>query len=484
MDKKLIERAKEAVNYEGRTPLGLLTPEDIALIVVPPEQDQEVIQAVLGALKEKGITAEAVFEHDLVGIPYNELLHHNGAEGWKELLYLWECMGDYLISRSIVDSSTGKYISAKNVARDNLPEFLRQNKKFTAVYLGTSGGSHLKRLMKDQGYKFKGNWDHLNKERFLSKMTLYPSDIIFMLDGMLFEDAAKVEEIRCTDPAGTYFTTPVSEEEAKIWDYSQKALVGAASGQSISHVKGLPLMGYRLLCVHGKVEPKPFKIPKSNGVIAGTCGHYGYYPHMKVFIRDGWIERIEGGGKMGVLLREIMARMRDVHYPGLPGPGWGYLNDIAIGTSPKGFRNSDMFDTISNLPNMFDRLRSGVIHWGFGAEHYSEEFLEFVKKNNLPYKHCFHVHTYFTTYEMRFRGSKEWHKVIDNGHLTALDDPRVRALASKYGNPDDLLREEWYPPIPGISYPGDYMRDFGNDPSAWVWKELNGLLPKTIGVPQ
>jgi hypothetical protein len=32
--------------------------------------------------------------------------------------------------------------------------------------------------------------------------------------------------------------------------------------------------------------------------------------------------------------------------------------------------------------------------------------------------------------------------IIDRGYLTMLDDPDVRELASKYGNPDDFLSYE------------------------------------------
>jgi hypothetical protein len=41
--------------------------------------------------------------------------------------------------------------------------------------------------------------------------------------------------------------------------------------------------------------------------------------------------------------------------------------------------------------------------------------------------------------------------VIQEGHLVALDDPHVRAVAERYGNPDELLREDWVPdPTTGI----------------------------------
>jgi hypothetical protein len=61
--------------------------------------------------------------------------------------------------------------------------------------------------------------------------------------------------------------------------------------------------------------------------------------------------------------------------------------------------------------------------------------------------------------------------VVNKGHLTALDDPEVRRVAAKYGDPDELLREDWIPAIPGINVPGDYKKDFGADPAAWITKE-------------
>jgi hypothetical protein len=57
--------------------------------------------------------------------------------------------------------------------------------------------------------------------------------------------------------------------------------------------------------------------------------------------------------------------------------------------------------------------------------------------------------------------------VIKDGHLTALDDPEVIALASQYGDPAELLAEAWTPPVPGISIPGDYWKDYAPDPAAW-----------------
>ena len=70
----------------------------------------------------------------------------------------------------------------------------------------------------------------------------------------------------------------------------------------------------------------------------------------------------------------------------------------------------------------------------------------------------------FPTFNITTKSGKEY-TIIRNGRLTALDDPDVRKLAEKYGDPDDLLREDWIPQVPGITASGsydDYARNPGN----------------------
>jgi hypothetical protein len=90
-------------------------------------------------------------------------------------------------------------------------------------------------------------------------------------------------------------------------------------------------------------------------------------------------------------------------------------------------------------------------------------------KRSLPFYH-FHAHLYFATYTCKLKDGREV-KLIDKGHLTALDDPEVRQVAAKYGNPDELLREDWIPALPGINAPGDYWKDYAADPETYMKKE-------------
>ena len=65
--------------------------------------------------------------------------------------------------------------------------------------------------------------------------------------------------------------------------------------------------------------------------------------------------------------------------------------------------------------------------------------------------------------------------LVDKGHLTVLNDPEVRALASRYGEADTILSEDWIPEVPGINAPGRY-EDYAQDP----WKYANAQMEKIL----
>jgi len=132
--------------------------------------------------------------------------------------------------------------------------------------------------------------------------------------------------------------------------------------------------------------------------------------------------------------------------------------------------------------NSSERNNAGVIHWGFGLRlHHgpdqpleSKEWTDFAKQNGLPDDHWWHIHNLLVTYRVRVRGTKNtWLTLIDKGELTALNSPEIRALASRYGDPKELLAEDWVAHIPGITAPGRYA-DYAKDP----WKTLTEVMKK------
>jgi hypothetical protein len=113
---------------------------------------------------------------------------------------------------------------------------------------------------------------------------------------------------------------------------------------------------------------------------------------------------------------------------------------------------------------------SREVAWGFGVETTIPEAVEFEKKHNVPMYHDWHFENYFPTYQMTLSSGKPM-KLIDKGYLTVLDDPEIRAIASKYGDPGEILKPEGAAPLPGVNAPGDYWKEYAPNPQAYWLNE-------------
>jgi len=134
-------------------------------------------------------------------------------------------------------------------------------------------------------------------------------------------------------------------------------------------------------------------------------------------------------------------------------------------------RTSDMFNSRWGFPNISERNRAGVFHLGIGSRRHLKEHLEVAKRDKIPLGHI-HVHNYFITYEIKLHGSDQWYKIVDKGWLTAMSDPDIRSLATKYGDPDRLLSYDWVPPVPGINCEGEYLKDYAPNPVGYLKKRI------------
>jgi hypothetical protein len=221
---------------------------------------------------------------------------------------------------------------------------------------------------------------------------------------------------------------------------------------------------YYLAHLYGWPTPPYEPVPPANGIVAGTFNHYSRpFPHCRARLEDGKIVSVEGGGEYGDKWQELLELTKDIKYPEFPGPGMFWWWECAIGTHPKMVRPHGDF-SLSTHASMFERLRSGYLHMGFGTANGnpSEAWAE---ERGLPWGHV-HLHLQFATYVLTTRDGEEI-TIIRDGRLTALDDPEVIEVASRYGNPDELLKEAWVPPVPGVSVPGSY-EDYAPDPGAWL----------------
>ncbi len=210
------------------------------------------------------------------------------------------------------------------------------------------------------------------------------------------------------------------------------------------------------------------------GIVSGTTNHLGAFPHIRAYIEAGQVVKVEGGGRYGDAWREKLEMYRRTKLPPIKytygrqaqfeiaDAGLFWFFECAIGGEPKVFRlpQEGIFEWYANC--LHERRRSGFIHNGFGPPMGQTQ-------PGLPWVHV-HIHCMFPTLE-GVTSKGETVRIIDKGHLCALDDSMVREIAARYGDPDELLREVWFPAMPGINAPGDYMKDYARDPVSWIMRE-------------
>ena len=294
-------------------------------------------------------------------------------------------------------------------------------------------------------------WDTADK--FLYSMASFPYEIQELLDKKLWNALLNARSIHATDPEGTDIS----------WRWEPKF-----AGMLRENFPGYPIVK------EGHLSPMPlFMSPieaDAHGVIAGTINHRGTFPHLKLTIEKNSIIKVEGGAEYGRMWREILEDCRSIQYPGFPAPGCGWLEESAIGTAP--WRTRGLAADLWNMFN-WESGSSGVIHWGLGVSQNFEyhpavrKWYEDNANKSIRGAGHNHIHTYFTTMDFTDANGKTV-RVLDKGRLTFLDDPEIRKIAEKFGNPDEFLKERWIPPIPGINLPGNYMKDYAANPFAYL----------------
>jgi len=446
-----IARAHVRRKY-GRSALGDIRPNDEVLLITFPHQNELVYEALRRAMLEAGVAKVDRIDMTDLGI---EPKTYSAAEGWREITDRLAAMVEDGVEF--------------NVASAALKRYLEDRPGYTAIYAGEAGRRHWKRVA---GQRIRNNWVYATYEDLISRANSYPDELWAAIDNRVVEHFADSAEVRVTSPEGTDIGWQVTAEQSALW------VKGAWQS---GHILGSTVQGIRFgHDVKTFLREAEIIMPTLNGVVGGTSNHTGYFPHIEVHVERGMIAKIEGGGRYGELWREVVERYRDVQYPGFPYKGWAYFNDTSIGTNPKSYRQVETLwkynDSWTNLP---ERAQAGVIHFGFGAEHWDQVFLGYAKQHKLPTMHFPHVHNLFATYRIRRRSSGEWHTLIDRGRLTVLDEPAIVRLASALGGPG-LLEYDWIPAVPGLNYPGDYRRDYAADPVAWIRREQAGELPGLI----
>jgi hypothetical protein len=494
--------------------MGVLQSGESVLIVPTAKADPMVLEAIKRALVERKITAHYKFTYEFLGQTKEEALRRDEnerrgrriadagiyqASGWitgqfpnPEVPKAWlKQRRPDLYAELFPDESRPQ---PKSAAENELPvsgpeerdrvgrgiqAFLKANPAVRGVFWGTGGGTGLRRAMYPMQDRFLGTFIHDNIYTLQSQMTSYPGDVWQLAEEQLLEPLAYVDRIEITDPEGTNMWADLTPDLSERWSQGayQRGHLYMFPNQATGRF-GYSFVNYPSF--HQKWLPRD-PIARIEGTLAGTQGHGGFFPRWEVIFKNGFIADVKGGGAHGAALKEFLQYpgINERVYPYHKEPGFWYLYEIAFGSHPKAFRSPQELHEDGNTSP--ERARSGVIHWGLGirlwhdpdAPTESKVWADFTKQHNVPFDHGWHTHTYFTTYKVRLRNADKWVNLLDKGRMVSLDDPEVRALASRYGDPDYLLAEDWIPEMPGINAPGDYMKDYAQRPGEYALKVVD-----------
>jgi 2,5-dihydroxypyridine 5,6-dioxygenase len=127
--------------------------------------------------------------------------------------------------------------------------------------------------------------------------------------------------------------------------------------------------------------------------------------------KDGWLTDLEGG----IEAKRVEALLEGVENA-------RYCTKLMIGINPK----ARIALHQEPFPSEAER-HAGYVHIGVGNSRLSggDIYSRLHTSGEIPRPTVYMDDDVF----------------IDNGHLTTLDDPEVREVASRFGDPDELLRE-------------------------------------------
>jgi len=488
--------------------LGIANSGDTVTFVTGSTADPLIVDAVKRAMEERGVKVNVVPEYEMVGVSkadadeYEKIRRSYTAEqGYMEAATWVESnfpepdkIKDWLKARrpdlyaKIFPASRELSPQLKEVQQKlllpnlgkGIQAYLTKHPEVRGIFWGKGGGTFLRRNLHPMENKFLGLFVVDNRWDVMSQIGTYPGDVWQLAEEQLMEPLVHVDKMTAKDPEGTDVWADISPEQAAHWArgvYQRGHLYmfpNQATGRFGYSVVNYPAFQDEWL------PREPMAI--LHGTIAGTTNHTGFFPRWEVQLQNGYVHGVKGGGIVGDALKEFLQypHINDLPYPfhAEEHPGYWWVYEIAVGTHPKAFRNPSAMDEGTVIP---ERQRAGVIHWGLGVTlHHdpgvrtqSVKLLEFTKQYNLPKDHGFHTHTYFSDYQVHLRNADRWITLIERGRLKSLDNPEVRALASRYGDPDHLLTEDWRPEIPGINAPGDYLTDYAPNPWATVKRVID-----------
>lgn len=506
---ELMPQARAAVRQTGgRTPLGLVLPGKTLLIVVGEIREARpnmmVQEAIMRAMAERGAKAVVVTTWDLLGVSEADyvavrtaLRENTIGDGQREIESFFTGTGlmenpqrgrDWIKKNDPelyeatwptpkIDDPRLAELAARYT--ESVPKalaaWLDKHPEIDWICWRSGGRNNARKLIGAHGDKYLGSYTYFDLYDLMSQVPAFPADVWRLVETKTIESLSFVDRVEVTDPEGTAFGYNVDEENAKRW---------AEGVYQQGHLYMFPAQGtgrypYSLVeypALKGTFI-KPAR-PEVSGVIASTTSHAASHARMEIHVKDGLISDIKGGGMYGDGMRLLQnyPGTKQMTWPHAPKPGYWWLYEAGMGTNPKYFKHPA--EVIEGI-NLSERNVAGVIHWAFGSEissgpdgkpgDWSKETVAFSVEHDLPKGHSMHNHNQMATMQVRIRDLDQWITLIEHGGLASLDDAYVRALASRYGNPANILRRDYITALPGINIPGSY-EEYARNPGAY-WQK-------------
>lgn len=477
----------------GRTPLGLVNPGQTVLLVTNIRSEPLLLEALKKAYEERGVKVQYVSTYELTGVSkeeaeeYSDFItysddNHIGMAEVDRWFDQWETEKNAVVSflkerrPDLYNIIYEKIERTERMAKieerlegvsNGIIKYLDAHPEVNAVFYGQGGRTNARRKLAHHQNKYYSSFIFDRQGMLMTRVPSFPGDLWRLIEERTIEPIAWLDRVRAWDPEGTDIGWEMNQADAEAWAkgvYQQGHLYmnpRQATGRFPYSVLEYPAMTGKWLAP---------VLTKCDGIIAGCSNHAGRFEWTQATMKDGYLVKVKGLGPYAEAFEYIRANyphINDLKYPYYPEPGYFWIYEAGTGTNPKFilWRGS----------HSGERNHSGVVHWAYGARlHHGpkepfqpKEWQEFTKKNKLPNDHWMHLHNTFLTYKVRVRGSDKWLSIIDKGRLSALDDPMVRALASRYGDPNDLLADDWRDHIPGINAPGNYA-DYAKKPREFL----------------
>lgn len=245
----------------------------------------------------------------------------------------------------------------------------------------------------------------------------YPLEVWDAIDDKTWDLLGRARRIEIVDPDGTHLTFDLTPED---WDER----VGRG-GEEEGPASQRPYTPGHIFVPF----PKAKRLEGEITIRSLTFG--GPVEPTRLTVENRKVTEVKGSGVFADRLRQSFEQYKDATYPGLPGPGTDWISTFAMCTNPK-YRRSPSYQNARGSARVHSwclgHRRSGFLHASIGAT--------LVEGNHKVIRH----------FDMMFPTLvADGRPVIEDGHLVALDDPEVRRVAERFGDPDELLREDWIP---------------------------------------